>query len=143
MPAGSGLNILHERLLGDESGPWESEISSAKYLLATKIKECAVSEADLPKGLMPKGLKGGGTRPSDIISSTAKGYYKISVGPKCYQATASYLDHSSSVVLSDFSLSHDDDGKTWRTCLAGEYPYGCFADKDLTVEQEPGMPGYW
>ena len=93
------------------------------------IKECAYSEA-----------KGGGTRPSDIISSTAKlTGYTISVGPTCYQATAKSNDNE----LSDFSLSHDDDGKTWRTCLAGEYPYGCFADKDLTVEQEPGMPGYW
>ncbi len=107
-------------------GSPSQKISSAKNLLATIYKECAYSEA-----------KGGGTSPSDIISSTAKlTGYTIGVGPTCFQATAKSNDNE----LSDFSLSDDDNVKT---CVAGEYPYGCFADKDLTVEQEPGMPGYW
>ena len=123
----SCISVIQFKMYPTGGSP-SHKISSAKNLLATKIKECAYSEA-----------RGGGTRPSDISRETAEltiRGYRISVGPTCYQATAKSNDNE----LSDFSLSDDDNVKT---CLAGEDPYGCFADKDLTIEQEPGMPGYW
>ena len=114
-------------LFTDGIQEFDSKIYSAKSALVNIYKECGYSEA-----------KGGGTRPLFSRAAELPGY-SISVGPKCYQVTAKSNDNK----LSEFSLSHDIDGKTWRTCLAGEYPYGCYADKDLTVEQEPGKPGYW
>jgi len=66
--------------------------------------------------------------------------YTLSVGPTCFTATAKPND----VKFPELSISYNNEtGTTTKTCIAGEYPYGCFAGKDLTIEQEPGMPGYW
>ncbi len=111
-----------------------SRASAAAQYLASIIKECAYSEA-----------RGGVTRPSDISLVTAEltaelPEYRISVGPTCFTATAEPNDGS----LPELSISYNNEtGTATKTCVAGEYPYGCFADKDLTIEQEPGMPGYW
>ena len=114
---------------------------AAQYLVNI-YKACWYSEA-----------KGGGTRPSDISPVTAEltaelPEYRISVGPTCFTAKAEPNDGS----LPELSISYNNEtGTATKTCLAGEHPHDCwsmgnsccFADKDLTIKQEPGKPGYW
>jgi len=84
--------------------------------------------------------------------------YTFNAGPKCTYLRAS----SSDKYLASFSILYDNETKKIsRTCTAGEYLHGCvwngeegcgnnapiftgcFADKDHTIKQKPGKPGYW
>ena len=61
-------------------------------------------------------------------------------GDTCFAARAIPIKNRSDTW---FEIQQDPKtDKKIQTCGDSEAD-GCFADKDLTVEQEPGMPGYW
>ena len=61
-------------------------------------------------------------------------------GDTCFAARAIPIMNRSDTW---FEIQYDaKTDKKIQTCGDSE-AYGCFADKDLTIEQEPGKPGYW
>ncbi len=132
----------------------ELSMGTATNLLRYEMNECVSrrhKKKDLDAYIRRRNKKLTRYSKTTYMAGITRGY-TFNAGPKCTYIRAS----SSDKYLASFSILYDKEtNKLSRTCTAAgaarrylAFPPQvnsdfCYADKDLTIKQKPGKPGYW